>query len=170
MPTISFTVAGIVMLGFYLVMIAVALGWLRWLRWRGLVVLGALTYPLYLMHAQLSRVVLTRFHDALAPWLLLALLVAGALLLAFAVNRLVERPVAARLRRGLQASFAQIRAADPKRPEIVIVEHREGYNPHDLPRSGSETLSGETRAVGADPPRPGRPGSPPAPRSPSGSP
>jgi peptidoglycan/LPS O-acetylase OafA/YrhL len=99
-------------------MTAVALGWLSWLRWRGLMVLGALTYPLYLMHAQLSRVIIFHFHRSVQPVLLLCLLVVGVLVLAYLVHRLVERPVARYLRNGLRSSFARIRAADLTDPPV----------------------------------------------------
>ena len=41
--------------GIFLIMALVATGKLAWLRWRGLTVLGALTYPLYLVHETVSR-------------------------------------------------------------------------------------------------------------------
>jgi len=114
----SFPVAALITLGFFLLMTAVALGWLSWLRWRGLMVLGALTYPLYLMHAQLSRVIIFHFHRSVQPVLLLCLLVVGVLVLAYLVHRLVERPVARYLRNGLRSSFARIRAADLADPPV----------------------------------------------------
>jgi peptidoglycan/LPS O-acetylase OafA/YrhL len=112
----SFPIAGLITLGFFLVMIAVALGWLSWLRWRGLTVLGALTYPLYLLHAQISRVIILHFHRSVQPVLLLCLLMVGVLVLAYLVHRLVERPVASYLRNGLRSSFDRIRAADLTAP------------------------------------------------------
>ena len=114
----SFHIAAAITLGFFLVMIAVALGWLSWLRWRGLMVLGALTYPLYLLHAQIGRVIIFHFHRSVQPVALLCLLIAGALLVAYLVHRFVERPVARYLRDGLRSSFARIRAADLTEPPV----------------------------------------------------
>jgi peptidoglycan/LPS O-acetylase OafA/YrhL len=111
----SFPVTFAVMVCFYTVMVAVALRWLSWLRWRGLFVLGTLTYPVYLLHRELSRVAVGRLHGFLPPWLLLAALLAGVLGLAFATHRLVERPAAKVLREGLDVSFAQIRRGDQQR-------------------------------------------------------
>src|SRR5205814_249119 len=109
---VSFPKSAVLLVAFFAVMVAAALGRLSWLRWRGFAILDALTYPLYLTHAELSRAVLHRFHASVPPVVLLLAFLAGALLLAFAVNRLVERPVASYIRRGLRASFRQIRAAD----------------------------------------------------------
>ncbi len=46
---------------------AVALGWLSWLRGRWLVVLGATTYPLYLLHLELGGRSSTRGRTACRP-------------------------------------------------------------------------------------------------------
>jgi peptidoglycan/LPS O-acetylase OafA/YrhL len=98
--------------GFVAVLLAAALGWLDWIRWRGLVLLGGLTYPLYLMHMRLSRVMLAHLADDIPFWPLLGLIVATALLLALLVHRLIERPVARVMRQRLRAAFARINAAD----------------------------------------------------------
>ncbi|MFC6878711.1 MULTISPECIES: acyltransferase family protein [Actinomadura] len=95
----------------FAVMILVATGRLARLRWRGLTVLGALTYPLYLTHSQVALPLLDRAYPALPRWPALALLTAACLLVAYAVHRLVERPAGAWLRAGLKASLAPLRAA-----------------------------------------------------------
>jgi peptidoglycan/LPS O-acetylase OafA/YrhL len=84
--------------------------------WRGLVTLGALTYPVYLLHHRIGLAVIGRLHDQVNPWVLLAATAAGVPLLSYAVHRLVERPLSGALRGGLRASFARIRAADPAAP------------------------------------------------------
>ncbi|WP_348773861.1 acyltransferase [Micromonospora sp. WMMD964] len=107
-PVVSFEVALPVMFLFFALMVAVALGWFSWFKWRGLTVIGALTYPVYLLHMQFSRIVVIRFHDSVTPWLLVASFVAGVLLLAYLTNRFVERPLAKALRRQLRKGFAEI--------------------------------------------------------------
>ncbi|SCF33496.1 Peptidoglycan/LPS O-acetylase OafA/YrhL, contains acyltransferase and SGNH-hydrolase domains [Micromonospora viridifaciens] len=109
---ISFDVAFVIMLCFFLLMLAVALGWLASVRWRALTVVGALTYPLYLLHMQLGRIIVHRIHDVVSPWILVAGLVVGFVAFAYVVQRFVERPVARMLRVRLRESFAQIRVAD----------------------------------------------------------
>jgi peptidoglycan/LPS O-acetylase OafA/YrhL len=96
----------------FLVMILVALGKLRWLNWRGLTVLGALTYPLYLTHSQIALPVLKYAAPAMSKWAALALVTAVSLLLAYLIYRLVERPGQAWMRRKLRESLASIREAD----------------------------------------------------------
>lgn len=108
----SYPVTLAIMLAFFAVMVAVALGWFSWVRWRGLVTVGALTYPVYLLHHQIGLTVIGRLHDRVPPWILLGTVVAAVLLLSYATHRLVERPLARALRRGLGTSFARIRAAD----------------------------------------------------------
>lgn len=114
----SFHPAAAITLLFFLVMIAVALGWLSWLRWRGLVVIGALTYPLYLLHAAIGRVLIVHLHRSVQAVPLLCLLIAGGVVLAYLVHRIVERPASRYLRDGLRSSFAKIRAADLAEPPV----------------------------------------------------
>ncbi|MGK5737288.1 acyltransferase family protein [Micromonospora sp. URMC 103] len=92
-----------------LLMLAVALGWTRGVRWRGLTTVGALTYPLYLLHFHVAFLALRHGHGWLPDWLLLTVVLAGVVALAYAVHRLVERPGSRLLRRGLQRSFDQMR-------------------------------------------------------------
>lgn len=68
-------------------------------RFRLLTFLGALTYPLYLVHENLGWYVIHRLHTSWGAWA--AVLVAAVLSLAAAVaiHMLVERPVGPRLRR-----------------------------------------------------------------------
>src|SRR5262249_18979688 len=112
---ISFALAQGLLYGFVALMVGVALGWFSWVRWRGFATIGALTYPVYLLHRELTRAIQGHFHNAMSPWALLALEVIGILLLAYLVHRFVERPVARQLRKWLNSSFAQIRAARPRR-------------------------------------------------------
>ncbi len=88
-------------------------GKLSWLRFPGIMTLGALTYPAYLLHRQSSWVAVVHLHEAMPARLLIAAIVAAVLALAFLTHRLVERALARFLRRGLKASFAQVRAAQP---------------------------------------------------------
>jgi peptidoglycan/LPS O-acetylase OafA/YrhL len=108
-PPISLNVVYALFAAFILVMIAVARGWTRWVRWRGLVTVGALTYPLYLLHFHVLFLTLRAAHGHLPLWLAAPLALAGVLALSYLVHRLVERPGSRALRRGLQRSFQQMR-------------------------------------------------------------
>jgi peptidoglycan/LPS O-acetylase OafA/YrhL len=106
---VNFTTGLVLLTAFFLVLVAVALGWFSWMRWRGLVVIGALTYPVYLLHYHLGRTAFREMRGEGPSWLLAAGVLAGLLVVAYLVHRLVERPVSAALRRGLRAAFDEIR-------------------------------------------------------------
>ncbi|WP_433293054.1 acyltransferase family protein [Actinoplanes sp. CA-030573] len=110
----SYPVTVVILLAFLAIMVAVALGWFSWVRWPGLVTLGALTYPVYLLHHRIGLAFIGEFHEHVPFWLLFTTVVAGVLLLSYAVHHLFERPVNKRLRDGLIRSFARIRAADER--------------------------------------------------------
>ncbi|MFI6344484.1 acyltransferase family protein [Streptomyces sp. NPDC050560] len=79
--------AGFVLVG------AIALGYLGWANRLRLTTLGALTYPFYLVHEHLGWVSVGTLHRSLGlpPGATLAASLAGMLLLAWLLNRYVER-------------------------------------------------------------------------------
>ncbi|WP_367140222.1 MULTISPECIES: acyltransferase family protein [Streptomyces] len=125
---------------FFAAMAAVALGWTRRLAHRWLTAAGALTYPLYLIHERVGWLVIRRTAGAVSPAVLLPALVAGMLATAWLVHRLVERPLAGALRRGLRRAAAEIRAASPGAPRAAAPD--------------------ALRAAPAGPPQAASPGSP----------
>ncbi|MET8088639.1 acyltransferase [Micromonospora sp. NPDC005220] len=129
-PVVSFEVALPVMFLFLALMVAVALGWFSWFKWRSLTVIGALTYPVYLLHMQFSRIVVVKFHDSVSPWLLVAGFVAGVLLLAYLTNRFVERPLAKVLRRQLRKGFAEISVRSASGSETSIERRMANSDPY----------------------------------------
>jgi peptidoglycan/LPS O-acetylase OafA/YrhL len=80
-----------------IVVLAVAFGHLaQWGRpW--MLSIGLLTYPLYLLHDEVSNVLFTHWHGG-NRWLLLPLILAVVVALSVAVNVVVEKPLAPRLR------------------------------------------------------------------------
>ncbi|WP_145778419.1 acyltransferase family protein [Micromonospora taraxaci] len=114
---VNFAMALPIMCGFFVVMIAVAKGWLNWIQAPVLVTVGALTYPLYLLHQTNGHIVIRLFRDDVPAWLLLTCLVSGLLVLSYGIHALIEKPVGSAMRRSLRANFAQIRAAEPKSVE-----------------------------------------------------
>ncbi|MEW9551376.1 acyltransferase family protein [Nonomuraea sp. NPDC050783] len=87
----------------FLVMTLVALRATRRLGRPWLASAGALTYPLYLLHAHVGFVVLARLGGRVEAHVLVAGLVLAMLGAAYAVHRYVERPLAPVLRRLLLA-------------------------------------------------------------------
>ncbi|MFJ9610104.1 acyltransferase family protein [Kitasatospora sp. NPDC101176] len=101
----------------YVLVAAVALGRLDRVRWKWLTAAGALTYPLYLLHQEIGFEIITRLRPHLAPYPTFFLVLAVMLVLAHLVHRFVERPLAPRMRRMLDASFREIRrSAQPPAP------------------------------------------------------
>lgn len=131
------TVVGAVITGIFGVMILVATGRLSGLRRRGLTVLGALTYPLYLVHSQLALPLLDAVFPGLDRWAALAVAVGASLLAAYAVHRLVERPGAAWMRARLMASLKPMRPPE-ETPTLVARGDRGG-------RGGADLDGGEPR-------------------------
>lgn len=70
------------------------------LRGEGLRTVGALTYPLYLIHGAIGSALLVAWvrSSRVSPWLALAVATVLAIAAAWAIHRFVERPVAPRLR------------------------------------------------------------------------
>ncbi|WIM95730.1 acyltransferase [Actinoplanes oblitus] len=100
----------------YAALLAIALGWTDRIRWAWLTTAGALTYPFYLLHQRIGYTVIRHTYEATR--LPAAVLVPGAMLLtlglAWLVYRLVEKPLAARMRAGLRQAFADLRAASAR--------------------------------------------------------
>lgn len=93
-------------------MALVALGGLAWLRWRGLVVLGALTYPVYLLHEMIMRVAIRYLYPDLDPGAVLGIAVATILIVSYLVHRFVENPARSALNRRLREALAAVRSGD----------------------------------------------------------
>ena len=65
------------------------------------VVAGAMTYPLYLVHAYNGFVIINLIGRYLNRWVLLVVMVAGMCTVAYAIHRLIEVRLAGRLKRAL---------------------------------------------------------------------
>ncbi|HEX3539307.1 MAG TPA: acyltransferase [Acidimicrobiales bacterium] len=92
------------------VVLAVAFGRLSRIGRPWMVSLGLLTYPLYLIHDEVSNVLFNHWKSV-NRWLLLPLVLAVVLAIATAVHLAVEEPVAPRLRAVLTRGFGRDRPA-----------------------------------------------------------
>jgi peptidoglycan/LPS O-acetylase OafA/YrhL len=92
---------------------AVALGWLRWANWNWLTFAGALTYPFYLVHEHLGWFSITILHRkfGLDARLTLVATIAAMLVLAWLLNKFVEKPIGPRMRRAMKAQAERLRTA-----------------------------------------------------------
>lgn len=108
----------------FLLIAAVALGWLSWVRGRWLVAIGALTYPLYLLHLDLGGTMLYLWKGSMPPLLLVAVVTCLMVLFAWLVHRFVERPFAPLLKRALRWTSATVRRALRPRPAVPAADER----------------------------------------------
>lgn len=102
-PAVVVAVIGVI----FLVLILVALRVTSGRAWFTKV--GALTYPLYLVHAHIGFVLFRHLDGTVNRALLLPLLIAWMCVLALAIHRYVEQPFAPMLSRGLRQRFRRTR-------------------------------------------------------------
>ncbi|NJC64036.1 acyltransferase [Planosporangium flavigriseum] len=107
-------VVSVLLLAFYLLVMAIAFGRSSGADWGWLTTAGALTYPLYLLHEVIGWTLIKRFHRALPHEVLLIAVVAAMLALAWLVHRFVERPLAPRLKRQLKRGLAVLHREQPQ--------------------------------------------------------
>jgi peptidoglycan/LPS O-acetylase OafA/YrhL len=91
----------------------VALHRLDRVQWRWLVVAGALTYPMYLLHQSVGLIVNAKVRGLMPAPLVALTAFAVVVLLSWLTWRLVEVPLGRRIKAGLKGSFA---ASDPPAP------------------------------------------------------
>jgi peptidoglycan/LPS O-acetylase OafA/YrhL len=106
---VSWRPAAVIVTVEFVLVVAVALGWLSGVRGRWLTVAGALTYPLYLLHLEIGWMLIRVLHDRVPTWPLLITLTAAMLGLAWLVHRYIERPIAPWMKRKLTEAVAEIR-------------------------------------------------------------
>ncbi|MEU8123235.1 acyltransferase [Spirillospora sp. NPDC049024] len=97
----------------FLLMAMVATHQFEMLEWRGFTVLGALTYPLYLVHESLGRALTELIGLRLGRWPLLGVCCAAALVSAYLVYRFVEAPAQRWMRPRLKAALHRLRLEGP---------------------------------------------------------
>jgi peptidoglycan/LPS O-acetylase OafA/YrhL len=98
---LSHTVVVVVVTVSFVAVGAIALGYTGRLDVPWFTTLGALTYPLYLVHQNIGWTIIYGLREPLGRWPAAATALAAVLLLAWLVHRWVERPLGPALRRGL---------------------------------------------------------------------
>ncbi len=101
--SLSAAVVGVVLVLAAALMVAIVRGRLDWVRWRWVTYAGALTYPFYLLHDRIGRVLIHwLYQDAgLSAYVTLPLTLTVILAMAWCVHRWIERPLSRRLRSAL---------------------------------------------------------------------
>lgn len=79
---------------FYLIFVLIILNKMNWIRSDKLVKIGLLTYPLYLVHQNIGFIVFNIFGESINKYVLLIALINVMLIVAWLINKLVERPLA----------------------------------------------------------------------------
>lgn len=95
----------------FAIMALVALGRFDFVRWRGLTVLGALTYPLYLLHMNLGFAFLTSLDRRVGLGVAFLVALPAVLVFCWLVHRWVERPGSRWIKNGFDAAIVSIREA-----------------------------------------------------------
>ncbi|MCF2528357.1 acyltransferase family protein [Yinghuangia soli] len=93
---------------FFLVMAALALGWLDRIRLRFLTTLGALTYPVYLVHCETGWALIRELRGRFDAHLVLAAVVAWVLLVSWLIHVVVEKRLAPLLGVVTRKAFADM--------------------------------------------------------------
>jgi peptidoglycan/LPS O-acetylase OafA/YrhL len=96
---------------FFVVMALIATRRFDRIHWRWLTVAGAVTYPLYLIHQVVGFTVFTYLRSSVPAPVLLVSTYVGMLVGAWLIHRLVERPVAPRLRAELTKAVNTVRSS-----------------------------------------------------------
>lgn len=89
----SIPVITCVLLSFFILFFLISTNKIEFSSNKRLIALGALTYPLYLIHQNVGYMFFERFYGDVNDWLLLFMVATLMLLLAFLVYRFVERPL-----------------------------------------------------------------------------
>ncbi|MFI0350637.1 acyltransferase family protein [Actinomadura sp. 9N407] len=116
-PGVDEKAVPLLLAAFFLVMALVATRRLRWPNGRLLTALGALTYPLYLVHETVSRPLINSLFPYYSRWAVLAVAIATSIAAAYLIHKLVEGPAQKLLRRRLKTALAQISAGGGRGPD-----------------------------------------------------
>jgi peptidoglycan/LPS O-acetylase OafA/YrhL len=109
---------------FFGILLAIALGWTDRIRWRWLTTAGALTYPLYLIHGTAGFALINHFSTRLPKYPLMIGLVVLMMVAAWSIHRIAERPASRLLRRGLAAGLRDLRHGGEPVPKDEIARDR----------------------------------------------
>ena len=127
-----YVTAGIISV-FFVVLIAVALrrtGWLAEVNW---VTLGALTYPLYLIHQNIGYMIFNAAYPTVNPHVLFWGTVLGMLVLAYLLDQAIEQQYARAFKRFLEGRVTVVLAIPLSRRQLRAFRVR-GRPQHDLKR------------------------------------
>ncbi|MEY9925989.1 peptidoglycan/LPS O-acetylase OafA/YrhL [Catenulispora sp. GP43] len=97
-------------------MALIALHKLDWVRWKGLTVVGALTYPLYLLHQEIGFTAIAYLYPKMSAKIMLPLMFVVLLGICWLVHRFIEKPSQRLIKDGIGKSIEAVRTADASAP------------------------------------------------------
>lgn len=109
----------IITIGF-LAMAAIAVGRLDRIQWRWLSTVGAITYPLYIIHMTAGITLIHHFRGKMPAYALVGTVTAAMLVVAWLIHRFVERPLSRRLRSAMRSGIEDIRRSTPAQGSSVL--------------------------------------------------
>lgn len=127
------TVAAIIV-GCFAVVAAIALTPLKHINWRWLTVIGALTYPLYLIHEYWGWWFISLLSGHVPAVLTLAAATLACVAMAWLINRYVERPLGPALKRAVDRSITELE------PKTRMTRPRRNHPNSDISRPTTDTI------------------------------
>lgn len=104
---VSASVAAVIIVVMVVAIWAVSSGPLSGIDWKWLTVLGALTYPLYLVHGQFGFFIIDLAYDTIPAYVVLAMAIVASVGLAAAIHYLVEKRVTDTVRRAVRQALTR---------------------------------------------------------------
>lgn len=100
-------VAVVLVVLFYIIFSLIMFNKLSWFRARWAVKIGALTYPLYLIHENLGFIAFTYFDEKIDKYSLLMIIIASMIVLSWLINVLVEKRLGLFLKQWLEGILSR---------------------------------------------------------------
>ncbi|WP_433826147.1 acyltransferase family protein [Actinoplanes sp. CA-015351] len=97
---------------FFVILLAIALGYTSRIQWRWLTTAGLLTYPFYLLHENIGWTIIYGIRDFAPRPVVLAVVIAIMLVSAYLLHRLFEKPVARILKKRLAEAASSLGRGD----------------------------------------------------------
>jgi len=95
---------------FYLIFVLIITNKVTFFRGTWVLKVGALTYPLYLVHQNVGFMLFTAYHDVINKYLLLVLVFAFVLVIAWLINQLIEKNLSVFLKQWLEKAGLKTKA------------------------------------------------------------
>ncbi len=149
-------VIGIISL-FYLAFFMVSLGKTTLLNRKGMLIIGAVTYPLYLIHQNIGYMIFNKLGESTNKYVLLLLVISLMILASYIIHRFVEQRISMPLRKLLNRAVSVFRPAAPGDGsarrllrqmglrERLMLEGAEGRGPGRARRRHQNPGSGDSR-------------------------